>query len=91
MPRELETRICYDVDTGVIDPNSKCDVPVDTVWTEAYIIVQDYFMPKASDKVSNGKLIKIDTSIHVYHRPAQGILINNNPYFCKEELDATSS
>ena len=90
MPRELETRICYDVDTGVLDAASKSTVPVDTVWTEAYIIVQDYFIPKMSDKVSNGKLVKFDTSVHVYHKPVQGILINNNPYFCKEELDATS-
>jgi hypothetical protein len=87
MPRELETRICYDVDTGVLDPNSICDVPVDTVWTEAYITVDSGFAPKQAHIVQNGKLCTIDTSIHVYHKPAHGVLVNNNPYFCSQAIE----
>jgi len=55
-----------------------------------YIVVEEYFSKRPGHRVVDGSLIEIDTSVHIYHKPARGILINNNPYFCKEEINDAS-
>jgi hypothetical protein len=87
-PRNLEFRIIYDSKGMLI--SDKITAQKNEVWEESYIVVEEHFSKRSSHKVVDGKLVSVDTSIHVYHKPAHGILINNNPYFCKEEINDAS-
>ena len=84
----LEFRVTYN-DAGELTSDLITARP-DEVWEQSYIVVEEWFSKRPGHRVVDGSLIEIDTSIHVYHKPALGILINNNPYFCKEEINDAS-
>lgn len=84
----LEFRITYN-DAGELT-SDKITARPDEVWEQRYIVVEEWFSSRPGHRVVDGSLIEIDTSVHVYHKPARGILINNNPYFCKEEINDAS-
>jgi len=86
---ELEVRLRYNKDTGeVID---KQHVNKLEAWEDAYIVIADETEIRPDKmRVVDGKLVKIDTSIHVYWTATPAEIANNNPYFCKREIDADS-
>jgi hypothetical protein len=81
-----ERRLRYNSDTGeVID---YCHVDKTDVWGEPYIIIQDDTQVyPIRQRVREGKLVDIDTAIHVYWQATPAETIINNPYFCKRELE----
>ena len=85
---KLEFRITYN-DAGELT-SEKTTARLDEVWQQRYICVEEHFAKRPGHKVIDGVLTEIDTSIHVYHKPAVGVLVNNNPYFCKEEINDAS-
>lgn len=84
----LEFRIKYN-EKGML-VGWKITAKKEEVWTDPYICVPEWFMPKPGHRVIDNKLVEIDTSIHVYHKPVKGILANNNPYFCKGEINESN-
>lgn len=84
----LEFRITYN-NAGELT-SDKITARPDEVWEQRYITVEEHFSKRPGHRVIDGALVEIDTAIHVYHKPARGILINNNPYFCKEEINDAS-
>ena len=84
----LEFRITYN-DRGELTSDKTTAMP-DEVWEQRYITVEEHFSKRPGHRVIDGVLTEVDTAIHVYHKPARGILINNNPYFCKEEINDAS-
>jgi len=86
---ELEVRLRYNKDTG--EPLDKQHVNKLEVWEDAYIVVDDETeIRPASQRVIDGKLVKIDTATHVYWEATPAETLNNNPYFCIRETDADS-
>ena len=87
-PRNLEFRIIYD-SKGMLT-SDKITAQPDEVWEQRYILVDSWFARRPGHRVVDGKLTEIDTAIHIYHKPACGVLVNNNPYFCIEEINDAS-
>lgn len=81
----LEFRYRYDEDGCLI--GFKTTARSSETWSDPYVVVPEWFMARPGHRVIDGKLEEIDTSIHVYHKPVRGILANNNPYFCKGEVN----
>ncbi len=81
----LEFRITYN-DAGELT-SDKITAQPDEVWQQRYICVEEWFAKRPGHRVVDSKLVEIDTSVHVYHKPAVGVLVNNNPYFCKQEIE----
>ena len=81
----LEFRITYN-DAGELT-SDKITAQPDEVWQQRYICVEEWVAKRPGHRVVDGKLVEIDTSVHVYHKPAVGVLVNNNPYFCKQEIE----
>ena len=83
---EIERRLRYNNDTGeIID---YCHVDKTNVWDEPYIIIQDDTQVyPIRQRVREGKLVDIDTAVHVYWQATPAETISNNPYFCKRELE----
>lgn len=87
---ELEVRLSYNKDTGQII--TKQHVNKLEVWEDAYIVIDDETeIRPARQRVIDGKLVEIDTAIHVYWQATPAEIINNNPYFCKREIDEDSN
>lgn len=84
----LEFRITYN-GAGELT-SDKITARPDEVWEQSYITVEEWFAKRPGHRVVDGKLVEIDTAIHIYHKPARGVLVNNNPYFCIEEINAAN-
>ena len=82
---ELEVRLRYNKETGEII--NWCHVDKTDVWEEPYIIIQDDTQVyPIRQRVREGKLVDIDTAIHVYWQVTPAITLKNNPYFCIKEI-----
>ena len=80
-----ERRLRYNTDTGeIID---WCHVDRETAWTDPYIVISDdTLVYPIRQRVKDGKIVDIDTAIHVYWQSTPAKIIKNNPYFCEREL-----
>lgn len=83
---EIERRLRYNIDTGeIID---WCHVNKDETWPDPYIVIQDETLVyPVRQRVRDGKIVDIDTAIHVYWQATPALTLENNPYFCIKELD----
>ena len=82
---ELEVRLRYNNDTGEIIDWRHVDRTED--WQEPYIVISDDTqVHPLRQRVKAGKIVDIDTSIHVYWQATPAETIRTNPYFCKREL-----
>ena len=84
-PREKiarEYRLRYNIDTGEFNLEDRVLVPVNDIWDEHYIVVsEDTLLYPGRQRIKNGKIVEIDTSIHVYWRatPADTFMLSVYP------------
>ena len=82
---ELEVRLRYNKETGEII--NWCHVNKAEHWTEDYIVIsEDTLVYPVRQRVQDGKIVDIDTAIHVYWQVTPAITLKNNPYFCIKEI-----
>ena len=93
-PREKiarEYRLRYNIDTGEFNLEDREQVPVNDIWDEHYIVVnEDTLLYPGRQRIKNGKIVEIDTSIHVYWRATPADTLHNNPYYCIGEKNDTN-
>jgi len=83
---ELEVRLRYNKETGEII--NYCHVNKAEHWTEDYIVIsEDTLVYPIRQRVQDGKIVDIDTAVHVYWQATPAITLKNNPYFCIKEIE----
>jgi hypothetical protein len=83
---ELEVRLRYNKETGEII--NYCHVNKAEHWTEDYIVIsEDTLVYPIRQRVQDGKIVDIDTAVHVYWQAKPAITLKNNPYFCIKEIE----
>ena len=86
-----EYRLRYNIDTGEFNLEDRVFVPVNDIWDEHYIVVnEDTLLYPGRQRIKNGKIVEIDTSIHVYWRVTPADTLHNNPYYCIGEKNDTN-
>ena len=82
----IERRLRYNDSTGKIIDWSH--VNATTVWDEPYLVIQDdTLVYPIRQKVEQGVIVDVDTTIYVYWRSAPAVTLENNPYFVIESYN----
>tara|TARA_B110000211_G_C13714360_1_gene393178 strand:- start:247 stop:570 length:324 start_codon:yes stop_codon:yes gene_type:complete len=82
----IERRLRYNDSTGKIIDWSH--VNATTVWDEPYLVIQDdTLVYPIRQKVEQGVIVDVDTTIYVYWRSTPAVTLENNPYFVIESYN----
>lgn len=85
---DTERRLPYNIETGEFNISDADTVTVDTVWDDPYIIIdKNCSISEANSRIIDGVITKIDTAKNVYWSSTPAETQENNPFFCKREIN----
>ena len=85
---DTERRLPYNIDTGKFSIGDADTVTIDTVWDHPYIIIdKNCSISAVNNRIIDGNITKIDTAMNVYWSATPAEIQENNPFFCKREID----
>ena len=85
---ETERRLPYNIDTGEFKMGDAEPVDIGTAWEQPYIIIdKEFSVNELTHRIVKGEIVKFNDAIHVYWSETPAVTQENNPFFCKKEID----
>lgn len=84
---EVEVRVRYNTETGEIIDHSS--INKEEKWEDPYIVIdKNYIVHPKLDYVKDGKIKRRkNEGIAIYWQSTPAETLNNNPWFCKRQLE----